>query len=94
MANMTFKGVIKHLGPVQEISTQHGETFLKRHLVLEETDVPYPCSLLVELTGENAQSFSGYEGQICEVFLNSRANCSNGRWFNNLTAWKINFLTD
>lgn len=85
---MTYEGKIIFIGAVETVGKN---AIQKRSFVLEEkTDREYKGSILIDLVKDKVTLLDGYNvGDTVKVSLNSRASEYNWRWYNSLTAWKI-----
>lgn len=86
MSELVIKGTIKSIGDVQVVS----EKFQKVEFVIV-TDDKYPKSVAFQVTNDKIDNFIKYnsEGQLVEVKFNAESKEFNGRWFTNLTAWRV-----
>lgn len=86
MSELMIKGTIKSIGDVQVVS----EKFQKVEFVVL-TDDKYPKNVAFQVTNDKIDNFIKYnsEGQEVEVKFNAESKEFNGRWFTNLTAWRV-----
>jgi len=64
--------------------------FSKREFVVTAPDEKYPQDIKFEVVKEKCDGLNAYhEGQEVVVYFNLRGNEYNGRYFVNLSAWKI-----
>lgn len=91
MSELVIKGTIKSIGDVQVVS----EKFQKVEFVIV-TDDKYPKSVAFQVTNDKIDNFIKYnsEGQLVEVKFNAESKEFNGRWFTNLTAWRVQSVGD
>jgi len=84
---MEFEGIIKVIGKDEEIN----EKLRKLTFVLEEnSDKEYKSGMSVELFNDKIEMIKPFKvGDIVKVNLNFRAREYNGRWFNSISAWRI-----
>jgi len=87
---MQFTGKITVLWPIETIATA-GWDRTKRTVVLEETrETQYPGGVAMEQWGEKAELFSSYNiGDVVTVSMNCRAKEYNWRYYNSISAWKV-----
>lgn len=85
---MTFKGVIRHCGEVLQGITKSGNTWNKRVLVVEEVDVQHPQSIVIDVWDTDALK-DWKVGQKVSAHLSFRYSEFNGRYYNDIRAWKI-----
>lgn len=64
--------------------------FRKREIVVTVEDGKYPQEILLEFLQDKIELLNGFApGQDVTVSFNLRGREYNGRYFNNLAAWKI-----
>lgn len=69
---------------------QFNSGFRKRELVVTVEDGKYSQDILLEFVQDKIALLDGLKvGQAVNVSFNIRGREYNGRYFNNLTAWKI-----
>jgi hypothetical protein len=86
MSDFKMKGVLKVINP----SVQVSEKFTKREFVLNEPHDQYPQDILFQLTQKNVDVLDKFvEGQEVEVSFRIRGREYNGKYFNNIEAWRI-----
>jgi len=67
--------------------------FQKREFVVETEDAKYPQSIKFELVKDAVDKLNGLSvGSHVEVSFNLRGNEYNGKYYNNLVAWRIEAL--
>ena len=80
-----LKGALKVLGQTQEFSGG----FRKRELVIT-TEGDYPQDVKLEVVKDKCDLLDRLSlGQTIKVGFNVRGNEYNGKYYNNLQAWKI-----
>ena len=90
MSNLTFKGIITHIGATQQVS----EKFKKREIWIQD-ESQYPQTVCFEFHQDKTDILDVYtEGQIVTIYFNLRgrewANAQGEKKvFNTLQAWKI-----
>jgi acyl dehydratase len=85
---MIFEGVITYIGPEETV----GQNALpKRSFVVQEnTDKQYKDTLMIDLLKDKIEFIKPYRvGDVVKVYLSTRANEYNGKYFNSIGAWKI-----
>jgi len=85
---MEFEGIITQLGKAEEI---WDKGFKKLSFVVEEiSEREYKSSMSVELFNDKIDLIWDYKvGDSVKLSLNFRAREYNGRWFNSISAWRI-----
>lgn len=89
---MEFIGVIRQIGELQNVESNHTGVSINCRDVLVETVEEYPRSAAFTLKGDNARNFSLPIGAQVRVFFDLRAFPSRnnpGRFFNTANAWRI-----
>lgn len=91
---MIVKGTIKALSNVQEGESSKG-AWAKRTIVVKDDSQPYANEFVFSLfkSGEHIEyakdKFNYAIGDKVEVEYNSRANEYKGKWYGDLSIWKI-----
>ena len=82
---MELQGTIKHIFETQEFDSG----FKKREFVVT-TDGDYPQDIKFEVIKDKVEILDKYtEGQRVDVSFDIRGNEYNGKYYNNLQAWKV-----
>lgn len=85
---MQYSGKVTYIGPVEEIG--ENKTPKITFVLTEITDREYPGSLAVDIWGDKTGLIDGVaEGDEITAFLNSRSREYNGRYYNSISAWRI-----
>ena len=83
---MELNGQIIVIGATE---TFGAKGFKKRQLVIK-TDSQYPQSIPIDFTQDKCIILDGYEiGEFVSVSINVQGSEWNGKYYVNLTAWKI-----
>lgn len=93
MANLIFSGKITHIGSPQTGEGKNGE-WTKTTVVVEETDGQYPNSIAFDAFNKQDLVNTLSVEQIVEVFYNTKATESNGRFFTNNSIWRVDIKSD
>ena len=85
---ITFTGRVSSVLPVESGTSASGKSWSRQTIVITEENVQYPASIAVtlfnsELVGTVAA------GETITVHLSVKASEYQGRYFNNISAWKI-----
>lgn len=84
--DVTVKGTIKVIGQTQTFESG----FSKRQLVVV-TEEQYPQEIPVDFLKDKATVLDKYKvGEVVEIGCNLLGNEYNGKYYLNLTGWKIN----
>lgn len=80
-------GVVKL---VQDVETFKGGSFTKRGLVVTVEDGKFPQDILLEFVQDKVSLLEDVQvGDDVQVTFNLRGREYNGRYFNNLQAWRL-----
>ena len=86
---MEIKGVITTVMPVQTGEGRNG-TWKKQEYVIEyDQSSQYPRKMMFNLWSEKIDQFNIQEGQTLKVSFDIDCREFNGRWFNDIRAWKV-----
>jgi len=86
---MELNGKIIAVLPAQTGQGRNGE-WKKQEYVLEyNTDSQYPKKVCFNLWGEKVDQFNIQEGQYLTVSFDIDCREYQGRWFNDIRAWKV-----
>ena len=86
MSELKLKGTIKIIGEMQTFDSG----FKKVDFVITTSD-QYPQDVKFEIVKDKAENFLKYNkiGQEVDVSFNIRGNEYNGKYYVNLSAWKV-----
>ena len=86
---MEIKGKIIVVLPLQTGEGRNG-TWKKQDYVLEyNRDSQYPKKMMFNLWGEKIDQFAIQEGQEVKVDFDIDCREYNGRWYNDIRAWRV-----
>lgn len=85
---MEITGTIIVALPEVNGTSKTGNPWKKREYVIENTDGQYPRKLCFTCFGEKADSIQVIQGQRYTVSFDVDAHEYNGRWYNEIRAWK------
>lgn len=87
---MEFHGkVIEMLEPRKGVSARNGEVWESQDVVVEK-DGRYPVRVCFNVFGSSRiKEFALKVGEFVTVHFDISARCSNGKWFNDVSAYKI-----
>ena len=87
---MEFTGKIIAVLEKKSGVSKAGNEWAKQEYVIEETSGQYPKKLCFEVFGEDKISqFNIQVGQTLKVDLNIDSREWQGRWFNQIQAWRV-----
>ena len=68
---------------------------VKQTFILEETGKEYPNSLAIDVWGDKTMQLAAYKvWDSLTAELNSRSREYKGRYFNSISAWKLDKVTE
>jgi hypothetical protein len=86
---MEIKGKIINVQPLQTGEGRNG-TWKKQDYVLEyNQDSQYPKKMMFNLWGDKIDQFAIKEGQEVKVDFDIDCREYNGRWYNDIRAWRV-----
>ena len=86
---MEVKGVVTTVLPVQTGEGKNG-TWKKQDYVIEyDQSSQYPRKMLFNLWGDKIDQYNIQEGQTVRVSFDIDCREYNGRWYNDIRAWKV-----
>lgn len=85
---MEITGTIIVALPEVSGTSKSGNTWKKREYVIENTDGQYPRKMCFTCFGEKADTIQLTVGQRCTVSFDVDAHEYNGRWYNEIRAWR------
>ena len=91
---MEIKGRIFQVLPLQSgVSQASGREWKKQEYVLETGD-QYPRKVCFQLFGDRVDQFPVAVGDEVVVSIDIESREYNGRWYTNISAWKIEKVSD
>ena len=94
MSNFSCSGVIVKALPVQEgVSQRTGTAWARASYVIQHEIGQYPKSLVFEVNGpDKIKNFGLAEGQQVTVHLAISCREYQGRYYNQIEAWKVDHI--
>ena len=91
---MEFEGIVTFMGSIDTVETAKGPAE-KVTFVVEEAEWEYKKSIVCDQFGEKQVSVAKMiaQGDRVKVSLSPRAREYNGRWYNAISARKVEVLT-
>ena len=88
---MDFTGKLILIGTIEQFRATSGKDIVTRDIVLT-TDEQFPKTACFTLRNELAENFAHNIGETIHLKfdINARPNRDGTRYFNQLTAWRIN----
>jgi len=84
---MKITGRITVVLPLQEGTSAKGTAWSKQTAVVEESEGQYPQSLAFDMMGDKIVALT--VGQQVEVDFDTKVREYQGKYFNNVNAWKV-----
>lgn len=90
---MEIIGTINHLGDIRfGISPKTNNEWKSRDIVIVTEDKEHPQSICLTLLNDNCTRFNLKEGQKVKVLFSCQVTKYNGKFYNNLNAWKVDII--
>ena len=87
---MELTGKVIAVLPLQSgTSNRNGKDWKKQEYVIETVNEQYPHRLCFNLWGDRIDQFNIQGGELITVSFDIDAREYNGRWYNDIRAWKI-----
>ena len=86
---MEVKGVVVSVQPVQIGEGRNGAWKKQDYVVEYDQSSQYPRKMMFNLWGDKIDQFNIQEGQTIRVSFDIDCREYNGRWFNDIRAWKV-----
>lgn len=86
---MEITGKIIHVLPETTGVSKAGKPWKKREYVLETLEGQYPQKILFDFFGERADQYPLTVGQIIKLSFDINSREYNGRWFTNISGWRV-----
>ena len=89
---MEIKGKLIKIMPTQQGTSQTGKVWQKRDFVIETQD-RYPKNVAITAMGDLINEIPSV-GSNVTAHINIESREYNGRWYTNVTLWKLEVLTE
>ena len=86
---MEVSGKIIHVLETLTGTNKEGKEWTKQGFVIEEIEGEYPKKIAIDAFNKD---FSLVEGSIVTVSVNIESREYNGKWYTNVSAWKIDLV--
>lgn len=87
---MELTGKVIAVLPLQSgTSNRNGNEWRKQEYVIETVNEQYPRKLCFNLWGDRIDQFKIQQGELITVSFDIDAREYNGRWYNDIRAWRI-----
>lgn len=92
MSNKVVGRVIHILSETSGIS-KAGKEWKKQEFVIETAEEQFPKKICFTLFGDKVSMTNSFQvGSDVEVSYNLESNETNGRWYHNVNAWKVDVV--
>lgn len=88
---MEIKGKVIEVLDTQQGVSKSGKPWKKKEYVIETYDT-YPRKVCFAMMNDNADKYPLRNGQDVIVHFDINANEYNGRWYNSINGWKIEYI--
>lgn len=88
----TFTGRVIAIMDERSGISKNGSTWREREYVIKEDAGKYPKTICIKVKGENIGKFNIQLGETITAHINIDAHDWQGKWFNEVVAWKIDRL--
>ena len=86
---MEVKGVVTTVIPVQTGEGKNGMWKKQDYVIEYDQSSQYPRKMMFNLWGDKIDQYNIQEGQTLRVSFDIDCREYNGRWYNDIRAWKI-----
>ena len=86
---MEIKGVVIAVLPVQTGEGRNGAWKKQEYVIEHDHSSQYPRKMMFNLWGDKIDQFNIQQGQSLNVSFDIDCREYNGRWYNDIRAWKI-----
>jgi len=86
---MEVRGKVIAVVPVQTGEGRNGLWRKQDYVIEYEQSSQYPRKMMFNLWGDKIEQYHIQEGQLIRVSFDIECREHNGRWFNDIRAWKI-----
>ena len=86
---MELRGKIVVVQPVQTGEGRNGQWKKQEYIIEYDQNSQYPRRMMFNLWGEKIDQYHIQEGQSISVSFDIECREYNGRWYNDIRAWKV-----
>ena len=86
---MELKGKVINVQPVQTGEGRNGQWKKQDYIIEYDQNSQYPRRMMFNLWGEKIDQYHIQEGQLITVSFDIECREYNGRWYNDIRAWKV-----
>jgi len=86
---MEIKGKIIAVLPLQTGEGRNGQWKSQDYVLEYNQDSQYPKKMVFNIFGDKIDQFRVTEGEMVKVDFDIEGREYNGRWFNNVRAWRV-----
>lgn len=86
---MELSGKVVAVPPVQTGEGRNGQWKKQEYVIEYDPNSQYPRKMMFNLWGDKIDQYHIQEGQLIKVSFDIDCREYNGRWYNDIRAWKI-----
>ena len=86
---MEVKGVVTTVVPVQTGEGRNGMWKKQEYVIDYDQNAQYPRKMMFSIWGDKIDQYNIQEGQTLSVSFDIECREYNGRWYNDIRAWRI-----
>ena len=86
---MEIRGKIVAVQPVQTGEGRNGMWKKQEYIIEYDQNSQYPRRMMFNLWGDKIDQFHIQDGQVIRVSFDIECREYNGRWYNDIRAWKV-----
>jgi len=86
---MEIKGKVIAVTPVQTGEGRNGQWKKQEYVIEYDQNLQYPRKMMFNLWGDKIDQYHIQEGQMITVSFDIDCRDYNGRWYNDIRAWKV-----
>lgn len=89
MDSLVLKGTVTSASAVESGVSKKGNEWKRKTVVVTETEGQYPKSVAFILMKSELVDMKFSKNELVTIYGNVESNEYNGKWFTNVTAWKV-----
>lgn len=89
MDSLVLKGTVTSASAVESGVSKKGNEWKRKTVVVTETEGQYPKSVAFILMKPELVDMKFSKNELVTIYGNVESNEYNGKWFTNVTAWKV-----
>lgn len=89
MANLVVTGTVTSMSAIETGISMNGKEWNKKTVVVTESEGQYPKSVAFSLMNRDLVDMNFSINESVTIHANVESREFNGKWYTNITAWKI-----